>query len=261
MREQIDNLVRLQAIELDRARLDHAIRALPTEIGRAEAAFQAARKQSATAAEALAREEALRQKQEKELAVHRQKSERFRAQLESVKTPAQAEAIEHEMKFAAAEIGRLEDEEFASLERSETGEAELARAREQAALLAASLDTVRAGVASRKEEYSAELAALDQRRDELRPHIEVDLLARFDHLAVSRGTAVVRAENQQCTACRMGIRPQAWNQLREGELVPCDSCSRLLYWDDAMQPAPKAPQPEPIPGQGRAVRRAGKLGS
>jgi hypothetical protein len=35
----------------------------------------------------------------------------------------------------------------------------------------------------------------------------------------------------------MGVRPQTWNQLREGELLTCDSCSRLLYWDPAMAPA------------------------
>jgi len=52
-----------------------------------------------------------------------------------------------------------------------------------------------------------------------------------------------------------GGAPQVWNQLREGELLSCDSCSRLLYWDPALAPAPKAPQPELIPGAGRAPRK------
>jgi len=52
-----------------------------------------------------------------------------------------------------------------------------------------------------------------------------------------------------------------WNQLREGELLSCDSCSRLLYWDSAIVAAPKAPQPELIPGAGRAPRKPREAGA
>jgi len=61
-------------------------------------------------------------------------------------------------------------------------------------------------------------------------------------------------ENQQCNGCRMGVRPQTWNQLRKGELPTCDSCGRMLYWDPAMAPGPKSPRAEAIPGPARALR-------
>ncbi len=260
MQALIENLVKLQAIELNRARLALEARALPAEAAQAEAALAATERKAAEASAALNREDLLRTRLEREIEAHRQKAARFRVQRDSVKTPAQAEAIEHEIQFAGAEAERLENDEYASLERSETYEVALAEARAHVELRAASLEAVRARINARQQELAAERTALDAGREAIRGLIEPDWLARFDRLAAARGTGIALAENQQCTGCRMGLRPQAWNELREGHLLACDSCSRLLYWDPAMAPAPKAPQPAPIPGAGRAVRKPHQAG-
>ena len=241
MQAQIENLVKLQAVELERTRLMIAARALPAEVAQAEAALAVAESKAANASDALRSEEALRTRLDREIAAHRQKAARYRSQQDSIKTPEQAAAVEHELSFAEAEAARLEEEEFASLERTEALETALAAARAEVERLAATLETVRAGVASRHAEYAHELAAMNARREALRPLIEPDVLTRFDRLCGSRGTGLARAENQQCTVCRMGVRPQVWNQLREGELLTCDSCFRLLYWDPSMAPAPAKP--------------------
>lgn len=261
MDERIENLVKLQELESQRARINQEMHALPGENARAEAALAAAQNRSAEISAALEREDSLRTRLEREIEGHRKKAARFREQLDSVKTPEQASAIEHEVQFASAEVDRLETEELASLERSEACELELTSARAQVESLAADADTIRTRTAERHEEMAAELSRLNAAREEVRRAIEPEWLARFDRLATSRGVAIVRAENQQCTGCRMGLRPQIWNELREGQLLPCDSCSRLLYWDPAIAPAAKAPQPALIPGQGRAPRKPRQAGA
>jgi predicted nucleic acid-binding Zn-ribbon protein len=239
MHAHIENLVKLQAIDVERARLTQATRALPAEIAQAEAALAAAQRQAAESSDALSREETLRTRLEREIAGHRQKAARVRTQLDVVTTPAQAEAIEHEIRFCESEAERLENEEFASMERSETQEAALAAARAGVETMAGALDKTRARVALRQQEYALEQKKLAAQREVLRAAIEPEWLTRFDRLSASRGTGLARAEHQQCTSCRMSLRPQLWNQLREGELLTCDSCGRLLYWDPSMAPAQK----------------------
>jgi uncharacterized protein len=260
MLENIENLVKLQAVELERGRLAQAAKALPAEIIRAETNLAAMQGKTAAASDALNREDSLRTRLEREIAGHRQKAARYKIQQDTVTTPAQAAAIEHEVQFAQAEIDRLENEEFASLERTEAQEATLAAARSQVEELAATLEKTRAYVAGQQKEVAEHQAALGAEREALRKEIAPELLARFDRIAGQRGTGIARVENQQCIGCRMGVRPQVWNQLREGELLTCDSCGRLLYWDPAMAPAPKTPLPEPAE-TGRAIRKPRQAGA
>lgn len=257
MDEQIKRLTQLQAALDEAMCAEQKQKKLPAERAQAEAVLAAAQKQCATANELLLKEEKLRKDLEEKIDAHRAKATRLRAQLEALTTSAQVAAVEREIAFATSEADQLETEALESLERSETEEATRAAAQEATDEATANLAVIRAGVVSRHAEYADVIAAQQAQAEALRPTIDADLLAEFDRIAHARaGIGIARAAQQQCNGCRMGIRLQVWMRLCEGERAHCDSCGRMLYYDDA--PAPKAVEERPalIPGQGRAPRRA-----
>jgi uncharacterized protein len=259
--DETKKLVRLQAVELERARLTAALKALPGEITQAENLLKAEQKRVADAEASLKREELSRASMELEIASHKSKAARFRGQMDTAKNAAQASALEHEINFAEAEISRLEDNELISMENTEVLELQRAKAIELAAKLTETLGLIRARVGEQDLEFREQLTALTAEREILRKEIsgfdDGARLAHFDRIAKARGTGIARAEGQQCAGCRMGIRPQVWNQLRDGAVLTCESCSRILYFDPAMLPdaPPKTAQGVHADLGGNSIKR------
>src|ERR1700692_4696044 len=70
----VENLVKLQSVELERARLTQAARALPAEFAQAAAALHKAQEEAAASSDAIAREETLRTRLERDVTLHRQRA-------------------------------------------------------------------------------------------------------------------------------------------------------------------------------------------
>jgi len=133
------------------------------------------------------------------------------------------------------------------MERSEALEAQKALADEAVEDATKNLERERLRAAETIAKDKALLAAVDEKRAALRPEIGESALSNYDRIAKGKGTGLAEALNQKCTACQMMLRPQRWNDLRdrgnEEDMMTCESCGRLLYYD----PARDAPQRKTVP--------------
>jgi predicted nucleic acid-binding Zn-ribbon protein len=253
MHPDLEKLIALQGLDVEAKRLRDEMAALPGHVAGLETKAKAVAGQRAVVLDLIAKEEALRRSQESEVKDHQEKIVRVRRQLDRATTTVQVTAFEHEIGFAQAEVSRLEDAELESMERSEALEAQKALADEAVEDATKTLERERGRAAETMAKDKALLAEVDRKRETLRPEIGESALSNYDRIAKGKGTGLAEALNQKCTACQMMLRPQRWNDLRnrdnEEEMMTCESCGRLLYYD----PARDAPQRKAVPAESIAA--------
>jgi predicted nucleic acid-binding Zn-ribbon protein len=240
MNADLENLIVLQSQDLELKRLRQELVDAPLRVKAAEQARVKAEAALGAAKASLQKEEVLRRSQQSDVMDRRGKIGRLRKQMESATSAAQITALEHEIQFAEQAIAKLEDEELASMERSDGFEA---AAGSNGALLdstTATLESTRAASAALTERNTASVAGIEGERKTLRATIAATdegeaLLSSYDRIAKSKGTGVSEALDHKCTACQMMVRPQRWNDLagrdHENEIFHCETCGRILFYD------------------------------
>ena len=247
MHPDLEKLIALQAHDVEAKRLRDEMAALPKHMAALETKAKATQGQRAVIVDLIAKEEALRRRQESDTRDQQVKIERLRKHMDLATTTVQVTAFEHEIAFAQAEVSRLEDAEIESMERSEGFEAQRLLADEAVTDAIATLEREKARAAETIAQDKTLLAAVEEKRKLERAEIEESALSNYDRISKAKGTAVAEALNQKCMACQMMVRPQRWNDLRDRSnddtMMTCESCGRLLYYD----PARDAPQRKTVP--------------
>ena len=254
MNADLEQLVLLQAIDIDLKRLRAELTDAPIRVAAAQTARAKAEVALTNCKAAISKEVVLRNSHETDAASHRNKITRLGKQMESATSAAQITALEHEIHFAEQAILKLEDEELASMERTEQFESQKATNTTALENLTEALAATRSNAATLTTNNTAAIATLEAERSTLRAAIlSTDsgerTLANYDRIAKGKGTGISEAVDHKCSACQMMLRPQRWNDLTNrdpnGEfantIFNCETCGRMLFFD----PRRDAPTPWP----------------
>ncbi|HUI07960.1 MAG TPA: C4-type zinc ribbon domain-containing protein [Verrucomicrobiae bacterium] len=157
---------------------------------------------------------------------------KYKTQLFQIKSNTEYQALLKEIAKVEQEIDEVETRELGLMEQIDKLQPALKREQVTLKEVAAKTEGEKADLQKRATAIESELTRLLAERQKLAQEIDADALRRYDRLMHSKNDfAVVPIRNGNCGGCHLHIPPQLAHNARHGdELISCEYCGRILYW-------------------------------
>ncbi|MBZ5609610.1 MAG: hypothetical protein LAP38_15215 [Acidobacteriia bacterium] len=233
MTGEMEQVTRLQALDLRIGDLEREIATLPKHIAEIEKALDSHLRRLEADRAALAANQKERKRLEDEAKVEAQKISKLRDQMLGAKTNEQYRAFQHEIAFCEAGIRKAEDRILDLMAEAEPLDGNVKKAE---AALKEEKQQVEAEKARARERTAADqkqLEVLKAERKGLVTGLKAPIYSAYERIRKKwHGTAVAEATDGRCSACQIVLRPQFFQDLRNtDQLMLCESCGRILYYN------------------------------
>ncbi len=233
MREKLERLMRLQALDLELSEIRRTLSSVTSELQELETQIG----ESQTELEGLELEDkeasATRRELEQTLAEGETQIRLKRMRLTSVRNERELQALEHEVEALKQSNQQLETELLARIEGAEQRARRVSELKTLIEQKQSQLQAAQKSSADRVEELKTALAKRHAEREQLLAQIEPHLRQRYELILERRGgLALVAARAAACLGCRMRLPPQLYNEIQRGRSIKfCPNCQRILYFE------------------------------
>jgi predicted nucleic acid-binding Zn-ribbon protein len=245
MSPEIEHLISLQHIDREIQRLKNEIAELPKRVAAIEQKLAGTRAALEKARAAVKNDDAAKRKYEVAIIDLRQKISKYRDQSLAVKTNDQYKALMHEIQFAEQGISGNEDSILELMVNAELREKEVKAAEAELKEETAEIEKEKTSARERTLQDENELAEWTAKRNAARSAVDEDVLRHYDRVSKFRGSGIAEVRDQKCMGCSVVLRPQTYNEVRSGQLIHCDSCQRILYYDASKEASLEQPVEKP----------------
>ena len=233
MTAEIEQVTRLQSVDLKIAELEREVATLPKHIAQIEKALDShLRRLEADRAALTANQKEPKQKDD-DIKVENQKISKLKDQMLGAKTNEQYRAFQHEITYCEDAIRKAEDRILDLMSEAEPLEANMKKAE---VALKEEKQQVEAEKTRARERTAADQKQLDQfkaERQGLVSGLKPPVYKEYERIRKKwHGHAVAEVVEGRCSGCQIVLRPQFFQDLRHSEtLLTCESCGRILYYN------------------------------
>ncbi len=240
MLPDIEKLLELQEADKEIRRLQDEVAALPKRVAVIEQKLAGTKAHLEKVRTAAKSDEANRKKFETNIKDLQGKISKYRDQSLDVKTNDQYKALLHEIQFAEQEIRLNEDRILEVMVNVDAREKDVKAAEAELKAETAEIEKEKEEARKVTAEDQKKLTEWNAKRDALRQGIAEDTLRHYERVMKFRGSGLAEVREQKCMGCQVMLRPQTYNEVRNGEKVMvCESCQRVVYYNPANEVKPE----------------------
>ncbi len=171
---------------------------------------------------------------EKEIFDQKQRAERADRNLMAAKKPEEYTAAIREADAARKQISAYETNVLEQMEATEAAENQLKERAPEVEKLRGEMEASFKVFDEQVQQQQKELEVARLDRERLLKELPKSMSTLYNRISarIRDGVAVAEARNGACTACYMALRPQVMADVRRGdEVITCDNCNRILYYN------------------------------
>lgn len=244
-------LINLHYLDQQISGLQQRISGMPGAIQELDRKLERHHRNLETKQQSITDNQKKRRELESDIALIESKRNRYKEQLDSVKTNKEYTALQHEIEGVNLAIRQIEDQILVQMEDAERLKTQLdevrgALEREESVILGE-----KKIVQAQSDKLQGEIDELKRKRDSLAGQIPEPVMEVYERARRSRrGIAMAEARAELCQECHVRIRPQLFQEIKRNDsIITCESCSRILFYagdEDSVD--------EQTSGAGNAIR-------
>ena len=162
----------------------------------------------------------------------KQKIDKYSVQQFQTKKNDEFRALGHEIEMARKEIGKLDDQQIALMEKGEEAQKSVSAASEKAGELRKAAEKQMSELTAREQNLKSQLSGLLSEREALAAGVDDGARSRYERLLRNKGSnVVVGIQHGVCGGCHMKFPVQLVLSCKaQQEIVTCPNCGRILYY-------------------------------
>lgn len=231
MLEGIQQLLQLQQIDKEIVKLKQSLSEFPKRQEKIKESFLS--KKNALDELEKNNEDFAKEKRkcESQIKIYEADKNKYKSQLDSVKTNKEYTAVNHELETISKKIEELETEWLLIMEREDAFNKEKTQRIKEFEKEKQKYENENARLKSLEEEKRTQLAVYEAEREKETKNVSPQFLELYERL-VKRypATVVAKVENNSCGGCHTSLVEQTiFDIKKEDKIIICEACARILY--------------------------------